>query len=434
MEDRPGQPYRSRKSTPVAWYLFQCDTMKDYKIIHDAVHGSIKIEDPLLSILETPEMQRMSNVRQLGMNYLVFPGANHTRLEHSLGVSHLAGIIGKNLNLPENEILLLRIAGLLHDVGHAPFSHTLEMYIVEKTGKNHMEIGKEIIKGNLDIVVPDLKERKKIDEILDEYGIDPSDIANMIYPTDNYPQTKLFNENMDEKIYLKRIINGDLDADQLDYLIRDSHYTGVGYGVIDLPRILNTMMLRKGIIVYDKKGIEALESVMVARALMYSSVYFHKTARIAELMLLRAVESAAIDPLELIKMNDSELISALMAEKNYPREMALRIKYRKLFKKVLVLENFSKDVNVRKLEREITETANVPEGYVIIDYPIYQAEPRMNLDAFIFDGNKISSLNETSKIVKSLKLRKPYDYDLMVAAEKNYIENVKKALKKYFSV
>ncbi len=406
--------------------------MKDYKIIHDAVHGSIKVEEPLLSILETPEVQRMSNIRQLGMNYLVFPGANHTRLEHSLGVSYLAGIIGKNLNLPEDEILLLRIAGLLHDIGHAPYSHTLEMYILEKNGNNHMEIGNEIIRGNLDIVAPDFKQRKKINDILEEYGIDVSTITNMIYPADNYPQTKLFNEGKEEKIYLKRIINGDLDADQMDYLIRDSHYTGVGYGVIDLPRILNTMMLRKDMIVYDKKGLEALESVMVARALMYSSVYFHKTARIAELMLLRAVENASIEPIELIKMNDSELISALMEEKDYPREIALRIKYRKLFKKVLVLDDFREKINVRKIEREVAETAGIPEGYVIIDYPSYNAEPRMNLDVFIVDGNKISSLNETSKIVKSLKLRKPFEYDLMVAAEMKYIENVKKAIKKYF--
>ncbi len=406
--------------------------MKDFKIIHDAVHGSIKVEEPLLSILETPEVQRMSNIRQLGLNYLVFPGANHTRLEHSLGVSHLAGIIGKNLNLKDDEIFLLKIAGLLHDIGHAPFSHTLENYIIEKTGKNHMEIGNEIIKGKLDIVSKDFMERKRIDEIFNEYGIDVSTITNIIYSKNNYPQTTLFQEEKDEKFYLKNIISGDLDADQLDYLMRDSHYTGVGYGVIDLPRILNTMMLKRNMIVYDKKGIEALESVVVARALMYSSVYFHKTARIAETMLLRAVEHANMDPIDIIKMNDSELISALMERNGYPREIALRIKYRKLFKKVLILENYSEEINVKKMEREIAETANIPEGYVIIDYPSYVSETKMNLDAFIFDGNKITSLNEESKIVRALKMRKPFDYDIMVAADSKYIENVKKALKKYF--
>ncbi len=406
--------------------------MKDFKIIHDAVHGSIKVEEPLLSILETPEVQRMSNIRQLGLNYLVFPGANHTRLEHSLGVSHLAGIIGKNLNLKDDEIILLRIAGLLHDIGHAPFSHTLENYIIEKTGKNHMEIGNEIIKGKMDIVAKDFMERKRIDEILNEYGIDVSTITNIIYSKNNYPQTTLFQEEKDEKFYLKNIISGDLDADQLGYLMRDSYYTGVGYGVIDLPRILNTMMLKRNMIVYDKKGIEALESVVVARALMYSSVYFHKTARIAETMLLRAVEHANLDPLDIIKMNDSELISALMERDGYPRDIALRIKYRKLFKKVLILENYSEEINVKKMEREIAETANIPEGYVIIDYPSYVSETRMNLDAYIFDGNKITSLNEASKIVRALKMRKPFDYDIMVAADNKYIENVKKALKKYF--
>ena len=92
--------------------------MSEYKIIHDAIHGSFKFEGPTLKILDTPEMQRLSGIKQLGLGYLVFPGANHTRLEHSLGVGHMAGKMGEALGLPKIEIDILKIAGMLHDLGH----------------------------------------------------------------------------------------------------------------------------------------------------------------------------------------------------------------------------------------------------------------------------------------------------------------------------
>jgi len=137
----------------------------EFKIIHDSIHGSIRVEEPLLSILESPEVQRMSNVRQLGLNYLVFPGANHTRLEHSLGVSHIAGVLGNNLNLDIYEINLLKISGLLHDIGHPPFSHALEDYIYERTDLRHEDIGAKIIFGDIDIIGEYPGKRRFIGEI-----------------------------------------------------------------------------------------------------------------------------------------------------------------------------------------------------------------------------------------------------------------------------
>ncbi|MEM3259661.1 MAG: HD domain-containing protein [Thermoplasmata archaeon] len=195
-----------------------------FKIIHDSVHGSIKVEEPLLSILELPEVQRMSNVRQLGLNYLVFPGANHTRLEHSLGVAHVAGEIGKNLNLKNEENILLKVSGLLHDIGHPPFSHALEDFIYKKSGLTHEDVGEKIIRGEIKLIDDYYERNHSLYEILEKNGIDSRQIISII----KYNKRKMgFNEHN----YLGEIISGNLDADQLDYLLRDSHYTGVAFGI-----------------------------------------------------------------------------------------------------------------------------------------------------------------------------------------------------------
>jgi len=408
----------------------------DFKIIHDSIHGSIRFEEPLISILETPELQRLSNVRQLGMNYLVFPGANHTRFEHSLGVSHLAGQIGKMLSLDDLQIKKLRIAGLIHDIGHPPFSHTLEKYLKKKTGLDHVKIGAKIVKGEIDVAKGVSGPREKLIDIIEKDGLDPEEIISIFSERE---ENDLFGRRSRKK-YMEKIINGDLDADQLDYLLRDSHYTGVAYGIIDLQRILNTIAIRDNDIVFNEKGMEALESVMVARALMYSSVYFHKTARIAELMLSRAIEDMkGIDPFELISMTDSELISMLLQGDGYQRDIGIRIKFRRLFKKAMIYteipENFDAK-NIRKIEDEVAFESGAPEGYVLIDLPLEElpfTEPRLaNLDVKLEKNGKIDYLNNVSGIVKSLRTRKPIDYSMMVISEKSYVENVKNVLKRKF--
>ena len=251
----------------------------EYKIIHDSIHGSIKFEGIALELLETPEMQRLSGIKQLGLGYLVFPGANHTRLEHSIGVSYVAGKMGMALGLSSEEITLLKVAGMLHDIGHSPFSHTLEYLLYEKTGMDHMEITAKIIEGKMDIVDGELEEGKRVYEILDDYSIPKNTLERMILgEVERRTDILSIHKNQayfgDEKNYLVNIISGSLDADQIDYLLRDSHYTGVAHGAIDFPRILNTIKIKNGELMIDKKGVPALEGMLVARALMYSAVYF----------------------------------------------------------------------------------------------------------------------------------------------------------------
>lgn len=430
-----------------------------YKIIHDAVHGSIKFEGITLKLLETPELQRMNGIKQLGLGYLVFPGANHTRLEHSIGVSYMAGEMATHLNLEPHEITLVKVAGLLHDIGHSPFSHTLEYILHEKLGKDHMEITADIIRGKIDVIDEEIDGRERIYEIISNEGFSPEKIADIILgknviseseyeqflPTDS--TKSLFDGG---KSYITQIINGYLDSDQLDYLLRDSHYTGVAHGIIDIHRILNTIRIYNGRLVVDKKGVNALEGLLVARALMYSSVYFHKTARIAEVMLSKAVECLDLDNwLDIYRMADADLLSLLISAGGYPKEIAIRIKYRRLFKKALVvktetveeneelIENLKEldDLKVRrKIERNIANAVGIDEGYVLIDIPEKIAslsEPRLGKTRIpILDGNVVRYLTRYSPLAKALQQRRIHDWILMVSTPKQYVEKVEKAAKR----
>ncbi len=427
--------------------------MEDFKIIHDAIHGSIKFENVTLRLLETPEMQRLSGIKQLGLGYLVFPGANHTRLEHSIGVGYVAGRMGEVLNLPREEIETLKAAGMLHDLGHSPFSHTLEYLLYEKTKMDHMEITTKIIEGKIDLLEGlEIEDRERVHEILNDYGLDIKQIEKMILgqteeiSLENFDGHRGFFGN--EKNYMVNMISGSLDADQIDYLLRDAHYTGVAHGAIDFPRILHTLKIKNGELMIDKKGVPALEGMLVARALMYSAVYFHKTNRIGELMLSRAVEEIEMENwIEIYRYNDSELISLLLNQGGYPQEIALRLKYRRLFKKVMVrnfeeLENAYgedyKDVLLklcdlkerRKVEREIAEMAGVDERYVLIDIPsrnVILSEPRLTkTNVKVVENGHVYPLSKFSPLAKALQSRKVQDWAIMVITPREHREKVKK--------
>ncbi len=427
--------------------------MEDFKIIHDAIHGSIKFEDVTLRLLETPEMQRLSGIKQLGLGYLVFPGANHTRLEHSIGVGYVAGRMGEVLGLPKEEIDLLKAAGMLHDLGHSPFSHTLEYLLYEKTKLDHMEITTKIIEGKIDLLEGlEIEGRERIHEILADYGLDTKQICKMILGKTKEITLEDFEKKReyfgDDKNYLINMISGSLDADQLDYLLRDAHYTGVAHGAIDFPRILHTLKIKNGELMVDKKGVPALEGMLVARALMYSAVYFHKTNRIGELMLSRAVEEIEMDNwIEIYRFNDSELISLLLSQGGYPREIALRLKYRRLFKKAMVktfdeleedygesyrdtLLNLCDLKERRKVEREIAESAGIENEYVLIDIPsrnVILSEPRLTkTNVKIVDGEHVYPLSKFSPLARALQTRKVQDWAIMVATPKEHVEKVKK--------
>jgi len=396
--------------------------MENVKHIRDSLYGNIKCEGVFLDLIGTPEFQRLLGIKQLGYTYLVYPGATHTRFEHSLGVCHVANKICEALNI-ENEIA--GITALLHDIGHCPFSHTLEYLLHQKTKKNHVELTMEMIGGKR--VLHDCEDDLTIKEILTKHGIDAHEIIDTL---------------LGKKGYISEILHGSLDADQIDYLMRDAYYTGVAYGVIDVDRIIQTMKVYDENIVFERKGISSLESMLVARALMYSSVYLHKTVRIAELMLIKAVECAP--PFDFSQMIDCELIEELKKMGKYQKDIIGRLKYRNLFKKA-----FSRELNelteterksiismesLKEKEDEIAEKAGLDRGYVIVDVPdkeILLSEPRIKkVDIKILEDNRLKSLSDYTPLANALETRGVTEWTVMICCPEKYKYDVAKNAEK----
>jgi len=409
-----------------------------YKTIRDPIHGNIVVEKFFIELLETPEIQRLYNVKQLGLAHLVFPGAHHTRLEHSLGVFKITTQISDVLKLDEREKKILTCASILHDIGHGPFSHTLESILLEKFGVDHVDLTEKLILGDYEIY--ENKEKKfihglNVSEILNNYDMDKDEIIKII-------RGKNF-----EKQYLSQILNSTIDADQLDYLIRDAYYTGVAYGLIDIDRLLQTLRIFENKITIDRKGVSVIENILMARGLMYTSVYFHKTVRIAELMLSKAIELISdLKPFEFFKMTDGEILNSLKNFGEFQYEIITRLKYRNLFKQAYVasrnefskdyikdIENLENPDKRRKKETEFEENLGIEKGHIIIDVPhldLMRAEPRINqTDISILDRNNIQQLDTFTPIPNAIRSRDIPDWLVMVVTDEKYRDIVSRNAK-----
>ncbi|MGM0510416.1 MAG: HD domain-containing protein [Thermoplasmatota archaeon] len=420
-----------------------------YKTIQDTVHGSVKFTGPFLKLLECPEVQRLHNIKQLGLTKLVFPGANHTRLEHSIGTYRVAGKMADNLDLSEKEKNTVMSAALLHDIGHAPFSHTLENLLNNETDKDHMDITKDFITGER--AIDSGREVPKIPVILEEHGISPEEVAELIKGKDDRVSLDEFNVHEGQKYfggerYLYQIIHGPVDVDQLDYLLRDSHYTGAAHGIIDIERILQTIEIYNGDLVISKGGVPAVEGVLVARGLMFSSVYLHKTARIAELMLAKAVKGLDEDLEKLYWMTDYQLLSFLEGKVGFQKEIVERLRYRRLYKRCFSLdwgemestetdlEQFNTIEGITSLEKKIARRAGIPENMVLVDIPhdeLKLSEPRLTkTNVKVLDDGKLNELSKYSPLARALQRRTTQTWGLMVSCPIGYKNKVADATKK----
>ncbi len=421
--------------------------LPDEKIIHDPVHGSMCLSGLVLDLVDAPEVQRLRSIRQLGLANMAFPGANHTRFEHALGVAHLVERLGSELKLSKGELNSLLAAAVLHDIGHAPYSHTLEYLMAEYLKKDHMELTCEIIMGETSICGPEELERLRklgvpsVVDVLAKYGISSREVACLLLGKHRKP-------------YLGHIIHGEIDVDQIDFLLRDAHFTGVALGMVDVDRLLRTLIVHRNRLAIASKGVEAVEGLLTARALMYTSVYYHHTVRIAELMLANAVEFAIkrgggrINRDNFYLLTDSELLERLGEIRGYPREIVTRLRYRQLFKtayveerrelsqaeKKRILKTYSGWSRVHELQSKIADNAGVPRGYVILDVPIVDiliSEPRLEkVEVPVLVENKLVGLSELSPIASALKKRQAPRYQLRVVAAAEYVGEVKKAAKK----
>ena len=378
------------------------------RVINDTIHGSFSIDGVREDLLSTPEFNKLSHIKQLGLAHLVFPGAHHTRFEHSLGVSHLAGRMADSLSLSEEESTIVEVAAMLHDVGHGPYSHTLEHILHERGGADHMHITEGIITGDYEILSDEeqslFPERRTVPEILESYGIDPKEVSSLIHgPDAGGKERNLFHWGEGAEAFhsqdhtMGHLVHGPVDCDQMDYLLRDAHFTGVRHGIIDHHRLIHCMERHSGDIAISEGGLSALEGMMTARALMYSAVYFHKVTRITEVMLSRAVERSEENLPEAVQMQrmvDAEVWHALDSAGPFAKDMIKRLKYRQLMKNCLTrrmdeltpvqidrLVHLATNSDDRiQVEDEIARRSGLDPGYVCIDVPsikLLLSEPRM---------------------------------------------------------
>jgi uncharacterized protein len=236
------------------------------KIINDPVYGFITLDDPLIySIISHPWYQRLRRINQMALSHLVYPGAVHSRLHHSLGAYHLMTqalfeLKAKGVEITSAEEQAAKIGILLHDIGHGPFSHALESIVIE----------------SLDHEALSLLIMEKLNQESNGKLSMAIDIFKGIYP----------------KKFLHQLISGQLDVDRMDYLARDSFFTGVSEGTIGYDRILKMLTVHNGELMVEEKAIYSIEEFLVSRRLMYWQVYLHKTVLSAEMMLVKIFERA----------------------------------------------------------------------------------------------------------------------------------------------
>ncbi len=238
--------------------------------VRDPIHGLIELEPEEWGAIDTPRFQRLRSIRQLAMTHLAYPGATHSRFEHSLGVRHIAGRLISALNINAEDAAVVRCAALMHDVGHGPFSHVSEQVVDERSGVSdvHEAVSVAILKTD----------QRFHAELGEEVCTQAADLLAL----------------RGRRNYLRDIVSGPSDADKLDYLLRDSYFTGVKYGEYDLDKIINSALViapdtPQSQLGFDADGVWAVEGLLLARHHMHRQVYGHKTRLATDIMITRAL-------------------------------------------------------------------------------------------------------------------------------------------------
>lgn len=339
--------------------------MKSVGEITDPVHRYINFSAIEREIIDSPIFQRLRRIRQLAGAHLVYPSAQHSRFEHSLGTMHIAGYAGESLLRKgfidsEDDVQELRLAALLHDIGHGPFSHLFEEVLVSKCGMTHEDVGKKVILES------------EIRDILDRHGFSPSDVCKL-----SFGESRLS--------FLNEIIVGGLSADIMDYLPRDSLFTGAEYGKIDYHRLVSSFeVVATGHLAINKSALYSFESMLISRYEMFKAVYFHKTVRSAEVMLLHSMAQAddhlqmtRFDPDKFLNLTDEIILericslglgeSAAKLARDYRDRRLLKCVYEKFLHKRDKLYNKMNSKDLEYLRLRISDMAGVDEDTVFVD-------------------------------------------------------------------
>ena len=401
--------------------------MNKKKIINDPVYGFISIRNELIyDIIQHPYFQRLRHIKQLGLSNLVYPGAQHTRFHHALGAMHLMGramgtLRAKGIEVSEQELEAAQIAILLHDIGHGPLSHTLEQTLLE--GVPHESLSYLFMKS------------------LNQQFNGQLELALQFF-RNSYPR-KFFHQ----------LISGQLDIDRLDYLKRDSFFTGVMEGIIGIDRIIELLNVHNGMLVVEEKGIFSIESFLHARRLMYWQVYLHKTSVSAERMLVNLIRRAqylsyaedsltASEPLKLFlrqnytlaefstqpdlletfgQLDDSDIWGAIKLWRDHPDEILSG-----LCNRLLIRELFQISLRVDPIKKTEIESVRqaVHQSFGILrkDANYLFSYGTVSNEAYITGGQPINILTKSGQVVDIVEASDlPTIRAMSKIVEKNYI-------------
>ncbi len=349
-------------------------TLKYVAEIRDPIHGYIKITQEERELIDSIFVQRLRRIHQLAGAYLVYPGGVHSRFEHVVGTMHVAGLIGQSVadkvGLHDDDIQELRIAALLHDVGHGPFSHLFEEVLAEKTDLTHEDLSQRIVSES------------NIGDILKHNGYQPAKMS------------KLCVGKARAQPFMNQVIAGGLSADMMDYLLRDTYFTGVEYGKVDIQRVIDSLdVSTDGGLMLERAALYAFEALLIARYEMFKAVYFHRTVRAAELMLahsmtladseLHLTDLSRID--RILRLTDEVVLQQLAdlpprtPELKMAKKLAASYMQRRLvkcvFEKVMQRKDrkiqrvFSKKRFRDELASDIARSADVNPSNIYIDVP-----------------------------------------------------------------
>ncbi len=407
------------------------------KMVRCPIHGYIKLSDLEREILDTRPVQRMRRLRQLAGSEYVYPGANHTRLEHCLGVMYLAGQLGNELlaaevDITKEDIRDLRIAALLHDIGHGPFSHLFEV-ILEKLDKTHEDLTMWLIKES------------KIADILEENGIDVKRQSLL----------SVGRRQADKRPFITQVIASAIDVDKQDFVLWDSFHTGANYGIgVDIARLNRLVNVLDDHLAVDIKALSVLETFIIARIQSFRSIYFHTTSRAAQILFAQALEryyeeeegQIGIDSVdEYLNLDDWTMwgrLSNNKSSKQYIDELRRRNLPKCAYETYSILESgfqtrILTSMRVRnQIQEEIAEEARVDKNKVFVDVPTVPSVPSLGgIAVNLFDRDRDTGeftkrlLKEESPVIKILEGILAVT---RVYSEKECREEVKKAATRVF--
>ena len=372
--------------------------------IKDSVHDHIEVEGVAAALLDTPPVQRLRRISQLGTVTYVYPSANHTRFEHSIGVAHLADRALDHLGIEGQQAERARAAALLHDIGHTPFSHNIEELVHRHTGKYHDDVGDLLASG-------------PVARVLSEHGLNPDAVAGLVAGEGQ----------------LGQIVSGELDVDRMDYLVRDAHHTGVPYGTIDTGRLVRALRFVDDDLVLDENNVQSAESLLLARALMNPTVYSHHVARIGKAMLRRAtvrlLAHDEVDATDLRRMDDYDLRVALR-ECEATAAFAHRLDRRDLYKRAVWAEMAAVPEavidadhdEIREFEADVASEATVDPDAVVLDVPPRPSMPESTSRVLV--NGEVRRLGEQSTLVNALRAVQRDQWRLGVYAPEETAERV----------